>query len=105
MRHWAIAKQRVKTLSHVLIDSNGFRTGQAGQLPRGLHNQGTSTYVLSPLIFLYSRVGWASTGLNPVLCVVEMEDMAFKIKNLSYKYPPIPLPCREPNCAGQINPR
>ena len=40
----------------------GFRTGQDGQLTRGLHNQGSSTYVLSTLIFWYSRVGWASTA-------------------------------------------
>ena len=27
-------------------DRAGFRTGQAGKLPRGLHNQGTSTYLI-----------------------------------------------------------
>ena len=43
------------------ITRAGFKTGQAGQLPSGLHNRGTSTYVLSPFIFGYSRVGWAST--------------------------------------------
>ena len=30
----------------------GVRTGKAGQLPRGLHNQGAFTYVLSPFICL-----------------------------------------------------
>ena len=37
----------------------GFRDGQAGCL----HNHGTSKYVLSPFIFWYSRVGWASSRL------------------------------------------
>ena len=40
----------------------GFRTGQAGRLPRDLHNHEASTYVLSHFIFCYSRVGWASTA-------------------------------------------
>ena len=31
-----------------IINRAGFRTGQARKLPRGVHNQGTSTYVLSP---------------------------------------------------------
>ena len=43
------------------VPRTGFRTGQAGQLSRGLHNQGASTYVLSPFIFWYSRVGCAFT--------------------------------------------
>ena len=30
--------------------------------PRGLYNQGAFTYVLSPFIFGYFRVGWASTA-------------------------------------------
>ena len=40
----------------------GFRTVQAGQLPRGLHNQGASTYVCHLLYIWYSRVRWASTA-------------------------------------------
>ena len=83
MEHWLKTKYyngstkscRSDNLSHLVSISTielrsvrtGFRTGQAGQagqagqLPRGLHNQGTSTYVVSPFIFLYSRVGCAST--------------------------------------------
>ena len=48
---------------------------QAGQLPMALHNQGTSTYycnyVLSPFIFWYSRVEFATTGVTKaVLCAI-----------------------------------
>ena len=46
----------------VTIFRAGFGTGQAQQLPRGLHNQGASTYVLLHFIVWYSRVGWASTA-------------------------------------------
>ena len=43
-----------------------FRTGQAGKLHRGLHNEGASTYAYYPFIFLafYGRV-----CLNPSLKV------------------------------------
>ena len=48
--------------STIYLPLAGLRTGQAGLLLRGLHNQGASTYVLSPFIFWYSRVEWASTA-------------------------------------------
>ena len=40
----------------------GASTTRGPPQPGGLHNQGSSTYVLSPLIFWYSRVGWVSTA-------------------------------------------
>ena len=46
-----------------------FRSGKAGQLPKGLHNQGASTYVFASVIYWYSWLGWASTA--PLLKVAQ----------------------------------